>query len=114
MLGIYPFRDLFAGAKFETIKIFRAKTPRIRQKPAKFVQKRHEVCTNLPRPDNLLANRHEATSPIRISDNVNLPRPDNSLANRHEATSPIRISDNMNLPKSDNSLANRHEATSPI
>ena len=67
----------------------------------KFVQKRHEVCANLPRPDNSLANRHEATSPIRISDHTNLPRPDNSLANRHEATLPIQISDHVNLPKSD-------------
>ena len=67
----------------------------------KFVQKRHKVRTNLPKSDNSLANRHEATSPIRISDNVNLPKSDNSLANRHEATSPIQILDNVNLPKSD-------------
>ena len=42
----------------------------------KFIQKRHEVRVNLPKPDNSLANWHKATSPIRISDNVNLPKSD--------------------------------------
>ena len=30
ILGIYPFRDLLAGVKFETIEIFHVKTTEVR------------------------------------------------------------------------------------
>ena len=68
ILSIYPFQDLLAGVKFETIQILRVRRQRkgrkIREIRPSLARKGNEIRANLPKSNKSRANRHEAKLPV--------------------------------------------------